>query len=84
MLKVSGFYQIISSASERRTPQQKTYRTVQNLNEALENSNIRFLQEPHGVTTQKTPFFIVTAMKTSNLTYLKHAIKYGRQDTYTS
>jgi hypothetical protein len=23
---------------------------------------------PHGVTTQKTPFFIVTAMKTSNLT----------------
>jgi hypothetical protein len=28
-----------------------------------------FLQEPHGVTTQKTPFFIVTAVKTSNLTY---------------
>jgi hypothetical protein len=27
------------------------------------------LQEPHGVTTQKTPFFIVTAVKTSNLTY---------------
>jgi hypothetical protein len=27
-----------------------------------------FLQEPHGVTSQKTPFFIVTAMKTSNLT----------------
>jgi hypothetical protein len=26
-----------------------------------------FLQEPHGVTTQKTPFFIVTAVKTSNL-----------------
>jgi hypothetical protein len=25
------------------------------------------LQEPHGVTTQKTPFFIVTAVKTSNL-----------------
>jgi hypothetical protein len=24
--------------------------------------------EPHGVTTQKTPFFIVTAVKTSNLT----------------
>jgi hypothetical protein len=31
-------------------------------------SNRRFLQEPHGVTTQKTPFFIVTAVKTSNLT----------------
>jgi hypothetical protein len=29
----------------------------------------RFLQEPHGVTSQKTAFFIVTAVKTSNLTY---------------
>jgi hypothetical protein len=28
------------------------------------------LHEPHGVTTQKTPFFIVTAVKTSNLTQL--------------
>jgi hypothetical protein len=28
----------------------------------------RFLQEPHGLTSQKTPFFIVTAVKTSNLT----------------
>jgi hypothetical protein len=28
----------------------------------------RFLQEPHGVTIQKTPFLIVTAVKTSNLT----------------
>jgi hypothetical protein len=27
-----------------------------------------FLQEPYGVTTQKTSFFIVTAVKTSNLT----------------
>jgi hypothetical protein len=27
-----------------------------------------FLQEPHGVTSQKTPFFIITALKTSNLT----------------
>jgi hypothetical protein len=27
-----------------------------------------FLQEPHGVTSQKTPFFVVTAVKTSNLT----------------
>jgi hypothetical protein len=24
--------------------------------------------EPHGATSQKTPFFIVTAVKTSNLT----------------
>jgi hypothetical protein len=30
----------------------------------------RFLQEPHGVTTQKTPFFIVTDVKTSNLTQM--------------
>jgi hypothetical protein len=28
----------------------------------------RFLKEPHGVTSQKTPFFIVTAVKISNLT----------------
>jgi hypothetical protein len=27
-----------------------------------------FIQEPLGVTSQKTPFFIVTAVKTSNLT----------------
>jgi hypothetical protein len=27
----------------------------------------RFLQEPHRVTSQKTPFFIVTAVKTSSL-----------------
>jgi hypothetical protein len=25
-------------------------------------------QEPHGVTSQETPFFIVTAVKTSNIT----------------
>jgi hypothetical protein len=29
----------------------------------------RFLQELHGVTIQKTSFFIVTAVKTSNLIY---------------
>jgi hypothetical protein len=34
-------------------------------------SKRRFLQEPHGVTTQKTPFFIVTAVKTSNLRLYK-------------
>jgi hypothetical protein len=31
----------------------------------------RFLQEPHGVTTQKTPFFIVTAVKTLYLTWTR-------------
>jgi hypothetical protein len=30
----------------------------------------RFLQEPHGPTSQKTEFFVVTAVKTSNLTRL--------------
>jgi hypothetical protein len=34
----------------------------------LNSSETRFLQEPHGVTSQKTAFFIVTAVKTSNLT----------------
>jgi hypothetical protein len=28
----------------------------------------RFLQEPHGVTSLKMVFFIITAVKTSNLT----------------
>jgi hypothetical protein len=35
------------------------------------------LQEPHGVTTQRTPFFIVTAVKTSNLT--KHKLFHIKQ-----
>jgi hypothetical protein len=35
---------------------------------ALSSSEHRFLQEPHGVTSQKPPFFIDTAVKTSNLT----------------
>jgi hypothetical protein len=38
------------------------------MKEAISSPKRRFLQEPHGVTTQKTPFFIVTAVKTSNLT----------------
>jgi hypothetical protein len=29
---------------------------------------LQFLQEPHDVTFQKTPFFTVTTVKTSNLT----------------
>jgi hypothetical protein len=36
--------------------------------EALNPPKRRFLIEPHGVTSQKTSFFIVTALKTSNLT----------------
>jgi hypothetical protein len=30
--------------------------------------NVGFLNQPHGVTYQKTAFFIVTFVKTSNLT----------------
>jgi hypothetical protein len=32
----------------------------------------RFLQEPHGVTSQKTPFCIVTSVKTSSHTFQAH------------
>jgi hypothetical protein len=41
------------------------------MKEALSSSKNQFLQEPHGVTLQKTPFFIVIALKTSNLTKFK-------------
>jgi hypothetical protein len=37
----------------------------------IRSSKHRFVQESHGVTSQKTPFFIVTAVKTSNLTTTK-------------
>jgi hypothetical protein len=36
--------------------------------EALRSSKSLFLQEPHGLTSQKTTFFILTAVTTSNLT----------------
>jgi hypothetical protein len=42
----------------------------------------RFLQEPQGVTSHKTAFFIVTAMKTSNLTFTAHP-KVARKQTST-
>jgi hypothetical protein len=38
------------------------------MKEAPGSSETSVLKEPHGVTTQKTPFFIVIAVKTSNLT----------------
>jgi hypothetical protein len=34
---------------------------------AVTSNRRRLFQEPHGVTSQKTLFFIVTAVKTSNL-----------------
>jgi hypothetical protein len=37
------------------------------IKEALSFSKRRFLQEPQCVTSQKTPFFIVRAVKTSSL-----------------
>jgi hypothetical protein len=39
------------------------------MKEAPGSSETSVLTEPHGVTTQKTPFFIVTAVKTSNLIF---------------
>jgi hypothetical protein len=38
------------------------------MKEALSSSETSALTEPHGVTSKKTTFFIVTAVKTSNLT----------------
>jgi hypothetical protein len=37
----------------------------------------RFLQEPHCVTSQKAAFFLVTAIKTSNLTVTVTVSTYG-------
>jgi hypothetical protein len=36
--------------------------------EEIRSSETSVLKEPHGVTSQKTVFFIVTAVKTANLT----------------
>jgi hypothetical protein len=44
------------------------------MKEALSSSERRFLQEPHGVTSQKTPYTVVTAVKTSNLTNINYII----------
>jgi hypothetical protein len=38
------------------------------MKETLSSSETSVLTEPHGITFQKTPFFIVAAVKTSNLT----------------
>jgi hypothetical protein len=38
------------------------------LNVVKPGANHLSLQEPHGITSQKIPFFIVTAVTTSNLT----------------
>jgi hypothetical protein len=44
------------------------------------------LQEPHGVTSQRTPFFIGTAVKTTNLTpsiYVSPLMSENMFDTHT-
>jgi hypothetical protein len=46
------------------------------MKEALSSSETSALQEPHGVTSKNTPFFIVTAVKTSNITYYPSCFKY--------
>jgi hypothetical protein len=35
---------------------------------------VRTLEQPHGVTSHKAPFFIVIAVKTSYLTYSSYVI----------
>jgi hypothetical protein len=39
------------------------------MKEALSSSETSVLKQPYDVTSQKTPFFIVTAVKTSSLKY---------------
>jgi hypothetical protein len=43
--------------------------------EAIHFSELLSLQEPHGLTSQKTTFFIVTADETSNVISNKDANK---------
>jgi hypothetical protein len=45
------------------------------MKEELSSSETSVLNEPHGVTSQKTPFFIVTAVKISNLTRVIYSHK---------
>jgi hypothetical protein len=61
------FYLLITKLF-RRIPSSGMWRRV-----ALVCTDVtkrRFTQDLHGATSQKTPFFIVTAVKTSNLTKL--------------
>jgi hypothetical protein len=44
------------------------------MKEVLSSYKMSVLTEPRGVTSQKTPFFIVTAVKTSNLTKLRYGL----------
>jgi hypothetical protein len=55
----------IASISSANGPSSQIIVTLM---EAIRSSEMSVLQEPHGVTFQKTAFFIVTAVKTSSLT----------------
>jgi hypothetical protein len=44
------------------------------MKEVLSSSETSVLQEPHDVTSKKTPLFILTAVKTSNLTQFSHTL----------
>jgi hypothetical protein len=58
---------MLAVTSNRRTLRSSPI-LVTLMKEVLSSSETSVLAEPHGVTSQKTSFFIVTAVKTSNLT----------------
>jgi hypothetical protein len=56
------------AVTSNRRKQQRNANLVTLMMEVLSSPKRRLLQQPHGLTSQKTTFFIVTAVKTSNLT----------------
>jgi hypothetical protein len=62
-MKVTRIDELVTSSVVTSSPILVTL-----MKEALSSSERRFLQEPHGVISQRTQFFIVTAVKASNLT----------------
>jgi hypothetical protein len=60
--------QLASVASYGYVPSSPNLVTL--MMEALSDSKTSVFTEPRGVTSHKTPFFIVTAVKTSNLTHI--------------
>jgi hypothetical protein len=53
-----------------RTGEIITTLLVAPMKEVLMSSETSVVKTAHGITSQKKPFFIVTVVKTSNLTYL--------------
>jgi hypothetical protein len=56
----------LAVTSNRRTLRRNTYYIL--MMKAIRSYKTTVLQEPHDVTSQKTAFFIVTAVKTSSFT----------------